>query len=138
MHPSLGSLVFYAKKQALKGLRRTQEVPLFAAILDDGVPSYLNIHLHPEYDAPKSVAGLVELMRVAIRETGTSGALFCAPVRVPADDGTEWDAIQLHADHIEDDCAYLVVIRYRFVEDGELRLDKPVTGETDDRILASP
>jgi hypothetical protein len=60
--------------------------------------------------------------------------MICAPVRAPADDGTEWDAVRLHLDHVEDDHAYYVVVRYLW-KDGVLHRDEPAIGETDDLIL---
>lgn len=138
MNSSLDALIYHAHRQARKGLEKDGKVPLFAAVLDDGVPTYLNIHLGAELAGPKSVGANAEVMRASIRAHGTTGALFCVPVRVPADDGTEWDGYRLHVDHIDDECAYLIVVRYVIDEASNLHLDKPVSGETSDRILERP
>lgn len=76
-------------------------------------------------------------MRAAIRRSGTNGVARCFVPRcaVPADDGTEWDGLPRQVDHIEDECAYLVVVRYVIDADGKLHLDKPVS---DERMLERP
>ena len=47
----------------------------------------------------------------------------------------EWDGLPRQVDHIEDECAYLVVVRYVIDADGKLHLDKPVS---DERMLERP
>ena len=137
MHAELDDLVARTVKLAKRKLRETDDVPVFASVLDSLAKPSL---LQPEYEEGAepirmSVGGHVELLREMIRQSETSGATICAPVIVRADDGTTWDGFEVLADHAFDQHAYSLVVRYVRVED-EYQFELGVLVETDDFLVA--
>jgi len=138
MHPELSALVDYCLSFAVKRTAETGESPLFPAILDEtGKSTFLNVHIHEEWERrPESVAAMVEFLRVAVKETGTTGAVICSPILLSMESGITQKGFQLHADHYREQQAYRITVPIEVdIGNQVVRRGNTVTERVDDLLV---